>query len=44
VAAANNIALLFDMWHEAAELDALQFNINDCTVVDVGMQLFLFLI
>merc|ERR1712000_18449 len=36
VAAANNIALLFDMWAEAAELDAREFNIHDCDIVDVG--------
>lgn len=36
VACADVIALFFDMWRDAAELDDVEFNINDCTVVDVA--------
>lgn len=32
------------MWAEAAELDAREFNIHDCDIVDVGQFYFLFFI
>ena len=31
------------MWAEAAELDAREFNIHDCDIVDVGQLYFSFL-